>query len=131
MIQFQVGFLPQNDSNLEPIPSKHESNHHELRMYKMMNNYTKMKPCASADEDKTDSVEDEQMAINKARVMSRIDFMRNNELSDRSISPHSQSIYSRQAHNLTHNTPTQGRVPQKNSSSKWISMSSRFKFWLL
>lgn len=101
----------------ERLPKHHDSNHNQAQLSKMMNNYTNAKHKFMND-NRGDLGEDEQKLKLKEHIMSRIDFLRHNDpMSDRSMSPHSQSIYSRNAHYMSEKSPDRGPTPQKNSSS--------------
>lgn len=70
------------------------------------------------------SAEDEQRSRLKQHLINRIDFMQKNANSDRSLSPHMMSIYSRQAHMVSPKGVYRKFEPSSQSSNQSVGRIS-------
>lgn len=97
----------------------------EESMHKMMDNYIQntLQSKSNVEESNFSSAEEEQRFKIKQHLLNRLDFIQKNGNSDRSMSPHVKSVYSRQAHVVSPGD-FRGRHrygPSEGSSSKSIS----------
>jgi hypothetical protein len=117
-------FLVNYDLTIAIMPEKQVSEKEES-LHKMMDNYIQntIQSKSNMEESNFSSGEEEQRYKIKQHLLNRLDFIQKNGNSDRSLSPHVKSVYSKQAHVVSPGG-FRGRHrygPSEGSSSKSIS----------